>query len=704
MTSLELRVGSLVIDPDGQQWSIVAIEDSGNGVEPCFLLRATSGPSRLRVLINEVLFHWTTDLEGARPSLFPWGLLDGLEEEHRKEFEWRRHHVVELCTGQAPGAETPNPRYSPELPIGERLRAKEAELADNTEWPPPAERTLRRWRTAYLSDGDWGLLKKDWLREADPLSRADDRIVSALRTELGLLRDDSTLERIAVINRAKHRLKDEFERDSDDQGVEEGDDDAREDAGDGDRDPLKMPALATWYRYVEALNQGTYAFADAPTRRSNWFPEEGYAPTYATRPGEWVQADTSDLNVLTVYPYKNKVFTGAVRISVALDVATRSVVSWRFTPMQPKTVDVSMLLAGALTPEPMRPDWEERLRATHESSPLASLVSIDDRLAAAASRPVIFPEVFATDRGKQYVSKTTYRVAERLGISLNIGRPYTGSDKAAVERSFRSVNSLFTQYLKGYRGRNTTQRGYDVDGKAVFLLEDLHALFSWWVVDVWQRRIHKGLRNLLLPGLIHTPNQMYAAAVAVSGYVPRPLSDTEYIALLPHDFRVVSRRGIQKDNRIYDSPELRRYQNEPSGLLGQKNKWMIHVDPTDLSRIWLHDHRTDEMVAADWIYRDKLAQPFSAEVWNLAWQLVHKSDDFAPNEAGAAQLLAKLEDGDFGLDHRAQAVVARASARPDLVVVPASPDGLDDADTEDEEDRDEDAFSIFDPGGHEMPL
>lgn len=686
MSGQDLRVGSLVVDPDGRQWTIVAVEVEGPGVDPSFLLRSTSGPARLRVLINEVLYHWTTDPDGDRPSMFPWGLLDGLAKEHGEELAWRRRHVVEMCTGSAPEATTPNPAYSPDLPIGDRILAKEAELQDQDDWSPPSARTLRRWRAAYLADGDWGLVNQRWIREANPLSRADPRVIAALRAELGALRDGSNQDRIAVIERAKHQLKDEFE------------------GGPEQESPLSDPSKASWYRYVDALQDGTYAFAEATTRRSNWAPEGGYSPTYAVRPGEWVQADTSDLNVLTVYPHKNKVYTGAARLSVALDVATRTIVSWRFTPKDPKAVDVSMLIAHALTPEPMRPGWPERLRATHASSPLASLVTADDRLAAAASRPVIFPEVFATDQGKQYVSKTTSHVAERLGISLQVGRPYTGSDKASVERTFHSINSLFGQYLEGYRGRNTAQRGFRVDEKAVFRLDELNELFSWWVVDVWQRKQHKGLRNHLLPGLVHTPNQMFAAAVTVSGHVPRPLEGADYVALLPHYFRVVSRRGIQYDNRIYDAPRLRDFDGKKSGLLGQKNKWMIHVDPTDLRCIWFRDHHTDEVVRADWTYRDKLNQPFSVEVWDLVWQLVHNNEDFAPNEGGAAQLLAKLESEDFDLDRRGEAVMARTNANKGLTVVPPTTDGAIEVDAEADEDREDDAFGVFEPAGHEMPL
>jgi hypothetical protein len=40
---------------------------------------------------------------------------------------------------------------------------------------------------------------------------------------------------------------------------------------------------------------------------------------------------------------------------------------------------------------------------------------------------------------------------------------------------------------------------------------------------VWQNRPHEGLRDPLSPGKALTPNERYAALVAVAGYVPVPL-------------------------------------------------------------------------------------------------------------------------------------------------------------------------------------
>ncbi len=54
-----------------------------------------------------------------------------------------------------------------------------------------------------------------------------------------------------------------------------------------------------------------------------------------------------------------------------------------------KAVDAALLLARALTPEPMRPEWSDALRMSRSVLPYRCLTGVDQRLADAAARPVI---------------------------------------------------------------------------------------------------------------------------------------------------------------------------------------------------------------------------------------------------------------------------------------------------------------------------
>ena len=72
--------------------------------------------------------------------------------------------------------------------------------------------------------------------------------------------------------------------------------------------------------------------------------------------------------------------------------------------------------------------------------------------------------------------------------------------KGICERTFRSVNTLFCQYVAGYTGSDVTRRGKDVAGQAAWTLPQLQELLDEWIVAGWQNRPHDRLRSPYLPG------------------------------------------------------------------------------------------------------------------------------------------------------------------------------------------------------------
>jgi hypothetical protein len=120
-----------------------------------------------------------------------------------------------------------------------------------------------------------------------------------------------------------------------------------------------------------------------------------------------------------------------------------------------KAVDAAAVLARMLVPEPMRPGWAESLHHAHSVIPHERLLSTDERFANAAAKPVIIPETINCDRGRVYLSETFLRACATLGVSVQLARPYTGSDKSLVERTFSSINTLFCQHVAGFTDRRT---------------------------------------------------------------------------------------------------------------------------------------------------------------------------------------------------------------------------------------------------------
>ena len=180
-------------------------------------------------------------------------------------------------------------------------------------------------------------------------------------------------------------------------------------------------------------------------------------------------------------------------------------------------------------------------------------------------------------------------------------------------------------------------------------MAELQALLDEWVVAVWQNRPHEGLRDPLSPGKALTPNERYAALVAVAGYVPVPLGPEDYIELLPAEWRVINSYGVRIGLRTYDSGELNPYRRQHSGIEAKNGRWEVRYDPYDISRVWIRNHHHGGWLTATWTHLRTAPVPFGEQAWNHARKLLaaRGSDPATEAEiaAAAADLLDRAEKG-----------------------------------------------------------
>ncbi|WP_307840969.1 Mu transposase C-terminal domain-containing protein [Streptomyces sp. GESEQ-4] len=378
-------------------------------------------------------------------------------------------------------------------------------------------------------------------------------------------------------------------------------------------------------------------------------------------------------------------------------MATRTICAAVMRPAGTKAVDASLLLAKMLVPEPLRPGWPESLAMSATLIPHARLLDIDARLEQAAAKPVIVPETIGIDHGKVFVSDTFIAACRSLGISVQPSRPATPTDKAVVERTFSSINTLFCQHVSGYTGSNTDRRGAGVE--AVWTLAELGDLLQEWIVACWQQRPHDGLRSPFLPGRSMSPNDAYALLVARTGYVPLPLSGPDYLELLPVVWRSVNDYGIRIDHRTYNCAELAPLRRRPSGVDAKGGLWEIHYDPYDLSQVWVRDARTGEWITVPWTHRHLVSAPFADFTWRRARELLAlRNMDDTDQKAVASVVEQLLTRAETGPDRRV-AARTRAALEPiqqPIAALPPAP--LNEPDDHDE-DIDADAPSSVVPFG-----
>lgn len=501
-----------------------------------------------------------------RMPLPPASLLEIFPEAVMAKALWWEGHVLEVLHGLPPGAKpgsTPRSEYAPDRSLTARQRAKAAELT--AAGHPTTSSTVAHRRRRYQEQGVIGLADHRPVRRTPQFGEADEAVVKAMRQAIDEAVDASTRTGTFILWRVGEILKQTPE--------------GRE---------AQVPSRATLYRLLTKLTMGTHTTGSAVTRRSKAHGAKtpyGELPVFA--PGEVMQIDSTPLDVLVLLD--NGVM-GKVELTAMVDVATRTLTAAVLRPTT-KSVDASVLLARTVTPELMRPGWTDVLRMSRSVLPHRRLLALDERLEHAAARPVIVPETIVCDHGSVFISRNFKSSCRFLEIEFQPTHKGSPFEKGHIEKTLGSVATLFAQFLPGYTGRNSDQRGRHLERERLWSLLELQGLLDEWIVAKWQNRKHDGLRDPSHPGRLFTPNEKYATLVEACGYVPVPLSGADYVELLPAEWRVVNDYGIRIKNRTYDSPGLGRMRRQDSGVRAKRGLWEVHRDPYDVSQIWVRDHR-----------------------------------------------------------------------------------------------------------------
>jgi transposase InsO family protein len=575
----------------------------------------------------------------------PSGLLDGVPEAVAEQARWWERHIVEILTGLPPEHEptaTVRPEYDPSrVSLRQRELAKVAELeatGHKVSFP-----TVKRLRLAYEKEGLWGLVDQRVARSSRSTGRVDDRVVAATRRAIAEETDRSS----GTVARLRRKVAQILE------------------AGHGAEAP-PLPAERTFYRLVGRLSQGQHTFGSAKTRRSVAKPPDGpFGSVTALRPGEWMQIDSTPIDVRVVLD------TGVVdraELTWIIDLATRSIPAAVLRPTT-KAIDAAVLLARTLTPEPMRPGWVDALKMSRSVLPHRRLTEVDERLEHASARPVIVPETIVCDHGKAYISRTFQSACRAMGINFQPTHQGSPWEKGTVETSFNAVGTLFAQYVAGYVGSSVERRGEKAEQDAVWSIVELQELLDEWIVTTWQNRPHSGLRHPVTPDKALTPNEQYAALVEVAGYVPVPLGADDYVELLPVSWNAINKYGIKLNKRTYDCKALNPYRRQHSGVERKKGLWEVHYDPYDVTRIWVRNHHDGGWITVPWKHLRSAPAPFGELAWQHARAVLARRGQDTATEAeiaqAAADLLDRAEHGpdkDREMTRRDRRVVGRTRA------------------------------------------
>jgi putative transposase len=223
----------------------------------------------------------------SRAPLPPAGLLEGVPDDRVEAARWWERHVLDVLTGQPADPTVVNRAFGADVDDLARRTMRQREIAKVAELRAAGQtvglRTFQRIRRRYETDGLWGLLDGRWTRgPVSATGRVDPRVVAAARQAIGEQTNASTGTAARLRRRTEQLL-------------------VAEHGLDPQTAAAAMPSRATFYRLVDRLSCGRHTLGSARTRRSlAKRPAGPFGTVGALRPGEWMQIDSSPLNVAAV--------------------------------------------------------------------------------------------------------------------------------------------------------------------------------------------------------------------------------------------------------------------------------------------------------------------------------------------------------------------------------------------------------------------
>lgn len=600
---------------------------------------------------------------------------DTITDDEATEVAERARHVEEVIYGKPRGVESGRPEYDPETTgLLERQRRKAAELTESGQDVSP--RTMRRWVEDYRHSGPAGLLDKRKNRSTNPLGSLDARVKDALVSVISRATNESTSTVKKLIVDAKAEL---LRRHPDEE--------------------VPVPSDSTLRRHIQVLTKGKFTTGNAANRRSAAnAPKRMFSARPAIAPGHEVQVDSSPFDVLALGDDGKPL---RAKLTIMLDKATQSIIATSVNVRGTKGVDLAFMLAQCLTPRPARPNAGELANENElRQMPWAVFLTGDELERCDLTRPFIKPQRIMTDNGMDYLSGTFLSACEMFGIDITRSAIRTPTDKPNVERAFHTIKTRFVEHLPGNTGGSVDRRGLKPEDDDLLDIHTLAELFDRWVSVVWQNMRHEALRDPVHPQVVHSPNSMYMAMFDMTGYVPVPLSQDDYIALLPTVERTIQLDGIQVNYRRYDSTHLRPYRLQPSGRAEAKGKWVVHYNPHNPAAVWVRDPETSAWIECPWMNKDAFDRPFSAAIRRKAREITAANGALGDPYSTQAtiELIGQTKDAKADKARRDAAAqmereLAERAAKPfpkpaTVMAVVAEPD---------DDDDEYEEFEIFDP-------
>lgn len=338
-------------------------------------------------------------------------------------------------------------------------------------------------------------------------------------------------------------------------------------------DPLPIPPARTFYRRVSKYDDEKRI----ERQKSRKAAREKYAEVQAAPrehvPLAVVEIDHNYIDCEVVDD--DGLVLGRPTLTAAIDRATRMCIGFVLTWEPPSATCIMLLLRHMIMDKSyVKQAFGDAIR--HEW-PCYGL-----------------PSSIVVDNGADFHSNHFRNACDGLGrIQLIYAEPGQPQMRGMIERFFGTLNTGLFHLLPGTTlSRVDRNSDYDPSKAARIPLKKLNQLLHKFVIDIYSRRGHRGLKAI--------PVEAWIAGIEkYPPRMPRSVRDVHIFSCARTE-RTLSRRGIELFSTYYRAQEFATVRLTAQGDL----KVRVFYDPADISRIWVQAPNEPKFIEAKCIADD----------------------------------------------------------------------------------------------------
>lgn len=291
---------------------------------------------------------------------------------------------------------------------------------------------------------------------------------------------------------------------------------------------VKMPGVATVYRWLKALQQDLVQRARLGRDAAMKEFRAALKKLKVTRILERIEIDHTPLDLIVV-DKATWLPLGRPWLTLAIDRYSRMIMGFYISFHAPSSFSVLQCLKRAILPKDA---WLARFPDIKEKWPARGI-----------------PGMIACDNGMDLHGDAFEEICREMGVQIlytPAGHPYL---KGAIERMFRTMNQGLIHRMPGTVFSNVHERGdYPSEELACITMETLTHLLTKWIVEVYHRTTHRGLRMSPLAKWAEDEQKTIIE-------LPAHPQHLDVLVGIPAT-RTLFHYGIEFDCLRYNSPEL----------------------------------------------------------------------------------------------------------------------------------------------------